>query len=266
MESRTDYIEVNKALWTERTKHHIHTGFYDIAAFKQGKNSLDSIVLDLLGDIAGKDVVHLQCHFGQDTLSLARLGAKATGIDFAEESIRQARELATACGLEAQFICSDVHEADRRLAAPADIVFTSYGVLGWLPDMHRWAQVVSRCLKPGGTLVLAEFHPVVWMYDNGFTEVAYSYFNRQTIIETEEHTYTDTDKVIALPAITWNHPLTDVITALLQAGLRIDTFREFDYSPYPCFQKGREIAPGRYQIEGLEGKLPMVYAIRATKL
>lgn len=260
-----DYITINKALWTERTKHHINTDFYDLDAFKAGASSLDYIALDLLGDVTGKQVLHLQCHFGQDTLSLARAGAHATGLDFAEASIHQAEQLARDCNLQADFICSDVYDAAAKIKSPAQLIYTSYGVLGWLPDMKKWARVVSDCLQPGGELLLIEFHPVVWMFNNSFTEVAYSYFNKETIMETDEHTYTDSEKVISLPSVNWNHPLADVITALLEAGMQITLFREYDYSPYPCFQQIVENEPGKYQIKGLEGKLPMVYVIRARK-
>jgi len=265
MNNDINYLEINNALWNERVAHHVQSDFYDITAFKNGETSLKSIELDLLGGIEGKNLLHLQCHFGQDTLSLARMGARVTGLDFSEKGIEQAGALAEELKIKAAFICSDVYEADKRIRHQADIVYTTYGVLGWLPDLQKWANVVANCLKQGGELILVEFHPVVWMYDTNFERLTYSYFNKEMIIEEEIGTYADTNAAIAMKSVGWNHPVADVITSLIQAGFEITIFQEFDYSPYAAFPKCVEIAPGKYQIEGLEGKMPMVYALKAVK-
>jgi hypothetical protein len=145
------------------------------------------------------------------------------------------------------------------------IVFTSYGVLGWLPDMQKWAEVATSFLKPKGKFLLVEFHPVVWMFDNDFKTIAYSYFNKEAIIETIQGTYAEKDAEIEATEIGWNHPLSDVLSALLKTGLRITGFHEYDYSPYACFNEITEAEPGRYRIKHLGEKLPMVYAVEGER-
>ena len=266
MSDHEESFALNRALWNARTVHHVGSKFYDVEAFLAGKNSLSAKELDLVGDVAGKSVLHLQCHFGQDTLSLARMGANVTGLDLADVAIAEARKLALRAGLNADFIEANVLEYQPALKERFDIVFTSYGVLGWLPELGRWAENIARYLKPGGKLVLVEFHPAVWMFNNAFTEVAYSYFNREVIEETEMATYADGTAEINLKSHGWNHAIGETMTALLDAGLRIERFEELDGSPHDCFQKTVKGADGLYRIAGLEGKLPMVYAVVASRL
>lgn len=265
MSGHQESIDLNRALWDARTKHHVGSKFYDVEGFLAGSNSLSALELELLGDVSGKALLHLQCHFGQDTLSLARMGAQATGLDFSGEAVRAARELAERAGLAATFIEADVLEPRPELDGRFDIVFTSYGVLGWLPDLGVWGAHIARYLKPGGRLVLVEFHPVAWMFDPAFTRVAYSYFNRARIEETETGTYADPAAAIGLTSHTWNHSLADTCTALLDAGLRIDRFGEHDGSPHGCFQPGVKNADGLFRIAGLEGKLPLVFHLVASR-
>lgn len=265
MDFATHYLDHNKALWNEKTRHHVDSGFYAQEAFLGGASSLKQIELDLLGNVTGSTVLHLQCHFGQDSLSLARMGASVTGADLSDKAIEKATALAAELKLDARFVCSDLYSLPAVLDDRFDTVFTTYGVLGWLPDMRRWAAVVAHFLKPGGRLILVEFHPAVWMFDNDFTHIAYSYFNKETIVEHESGTYADRSAPIQLPSVSWNHPLGDVLQALIDAGLRIDVFREYDWSPYNCFSNTVETGPGMFHIKGMEGKLPMVYAVRAVK-
>jgi len=149
------YLDKNRALWNARVAAHVNSDFYDMAGFRAGKSSLKPPELRLLGDLSGKSVLHLQCHFGQDTLSLARMGAEVTGLDFSDEAIRTARALAEELQLPASFVCGDLYDAPALLQRQYDVVFTSYGVIGWLPDLNRWAEVVASCLKPGGRFVFA---------------------------------------------------------------------------------------------------------------
>jgi SAM-dependent methyltransferase len=267
MNEEMNYISINRELWDEKTKHHISSAFYNMDgdAFVNGKSSLNEAELQLLGDVAGQRVLHLQCHFGQDTLSLARMGAKATGVDFSGVAIQKARELNEQLGLDATFICSDIYELTEQLDEQFDIVFASYGTIGWLPDMQRWAQMVARYLKPGGHFVFVEFHPVVWMFSYDFSHAAYSYFNKGAIIETATTTYADRSVEMNKTEIGWNHDLAEVMQNLIDAGLRIELFREYDHSPYNCFKNMVETEPGLYQVKGLEGVLPLVYALKAGK-
>ncbi len=267
MNEPLNYIEINRALWDAKTKHHVTSAFYnmDNDGFINGATSLNEIELGLLGNVSGKTILHLQCHFGQDTLSLSRLGAKATGVDFSGGAIAKAQELNTKLGLDAEFICTDIYDLPNKLDQQFDIVYTSYGTIGWLPDMQRWAQVVAKFLKPGGKFVFVEFHPVVWMFNYDFTGLEYSYFNKEAIIETATTTYADRKAEINMQEIGWNHDLGEVLQALLDAGLQIDIFKEYDHSPYNCFRNMIEDEPKRFRIKGLEGKLPLLYSLVATK-
>jgi 2-polyprenyl-3-methyl-5-hydroxy-6-metoxy-1,4-benzoquinol methylase len=261
-----NFVEVNKALWNERTKHHVGSEFYDMPSFMSGNTSLKDIELGLLGDVTGKKILHLQCHFGQDTLSLARMGAQVTGVDLSDEAINTAIKIAGDLSLNANFICCNIYDLPQHLNEQYDIVFTSYGTIGWLPDMQAWAGIVSRYLKSGGKFVFAEFHPTLWMFDNDFTYAQYSYFNKEVIIEEEQGSYADKGADMKLVSVSWNHGLAEVMQNLMDNGLRIETFTEYDYSPYNCFANTVEIAPGKFQIKGMEGKLPMMYALKAEKL
>ncbi|GAB2779693.1 SAM-dependent methyltransferase [Hymenobacter luteus] len=258
-----DYLDVNRTLWNAKVAYHLRSEFYDVAGFRAGRSSLNPLELALLGEVSGQRILHLQCHFGQDSISLARLGAQVTGVDLSDEAIRAARQLAAELQAPTEFVCSDVYRLPEVLpSAPGfDVVYTSYGVLGWLPDLSQWAQVAARYLRPGGRLVLVEFHPVVWMFDDQFTRVEYSYFNREAIEETTTGTYADATAPLAHRSISWNHDLGEVLGSLLRQGLVLQDFQEYDYSPYNCLAGLQETAPGRYQLAALPGKLPLVYSV-----
>lgn len=260
-----DYKKINKASWNRRTQAHVKSEFYDLPGFMAGKNSLNDIELPLLGEVSGKSILHLQCHFGQDSLSLARMGAKVTGVDLSDVAIDKAIELNSELNLDAEFICCDLYDLPEHMERQFDLVFTSYGTIGWLPDLDRWADLVSRYLKPGGQFVMAEFHPVVWMYDDDFKGVKYSYFNCGPIAETLSGTYTDTDESFQADYITWNHDLAEVLSALLNKGMQLKTFKEFNYSPYGCFAHTVAISPGKFQLKPFGDKLPLVYALKMSK-
>lgn len=260
-----EYLSINKALWDEKTKHHVASEFYAVPEFMAGSSSLKGTELELLGNIKGLTVLHLQCHFGQDSLSLARMGAKVTGVDLSSAAIDTAVDLNKQLGLDARFICSDVYGLPNVLDEQFDIVFTSYGVIGWLPDMDVWGGVVSRFLKPGGRFVFVEFHPVVWMFSNDFSHVQYSYFNKEAIVETLEGTYADSGAPIKMPEVGWNHPISEVLKGLIEAGLSIRTFQEHDFSHYNCFANMVPAGDGTYYIQGMEGKLPLMYSLVGTK-
>lgn len=260
-----DYININKETWNNKTDVHIASDFYDVDGFLNGKSTLQAIELELLGDVKGKKILHLQCHFGQDTLSLARLGANVTGVDLSDKAINRAQEFAEKLNIDATFICCDIYDAPNYLNEKFDLVFTSYGTIGWFPDLDKWANVISHFLKPNGKFVFAEFHPVVWMYDNDFKEVFYSYFNIEPIIEDESGTYADRYSAISAQTITWNHPISEVLNALIKSGLELNCFNEYDYSPYNCFNNTEEFESGKFRIKSFKNKIPMVYSLTATK-
>jgi 2-polyprenyl-3-methyl-5-hydroxy-6-metoxy-1,4-benzoquinol methylase len=265
--NETDHlIAANKAVWEKRTDSHVNSEFYDMKSFLNGKSSLNRFELDLLGDVNGKSLLHLQCHFGQDTLSLARMGAKCTGIDFTESAVRTANKLAHDLHLDAKFICCNVYDTRKYVSETFDIVFTSYGTIGWLPDLKPWAKVVSESLKPGGRFVMVEFHPYVWMLDEEFRNIKYSYFNEEVIVSTVTGSYASKNELHEpMKEFGWNHPFTDVFTALSEAGLRMEIFREHDGSPYNCFANMQQHPDGLYRFVQWDKKIPLVYSIQFRK-
>ena len=265
MSQSNDYLEVNRQTWNEKTKTHLSSDFYDQKNFLKGKSSLNQIELDLLGDVKGKSILHLQCHFGQDSISLSRMGAQVTGIDFSDTAIVEAKKVAADLGTDTSFVCCDVYSLPENLRGHFDIVFTSYGTIGWLPDIDKWASVVSHFLRPGGSFIMAEFHPAVWMFDNDFNEIQYRYFKDEPILETESGTYAEKEAPIRTKTITWNHALSEVLTALTNQGISISQFREFDYSPYNIFPEMEEFEPGKYRMKKFGNKLPLVYAVAGKK-
>src|SRR5690554_1129611 len=265
MTPEKNYISINKESWNNKTDAHLNSEFYDLDGFMKGKNSLNSIELNLLGEVKGKTILHLQCHFGQDTISLNRLGAEVTGVDLSDKAIESARKIAAETNATAKFICCDIYDLPEHLDEQFNIVFTSYGTIGWLPDLDKWAKVISKFLKPNGQFVFVEFHPVVWMFDNNFENIGYRYFNSGAIVETESGTYADKSANITQEYVMWNHGLSEVINSLIQNGLEINSLDEFDYSPYNCFNKTIEFAPKQFRIAHLDNKIPMVYSIVDTK-
>ncbi|MCP4442979.1 MAG: class I SAM-dependent methyltransferase [Aureispira sp.] len=265
MKDSLDYININKNSWNNRTDIHYDSDFYDNKSFIAGQSSLNPIELALLPDLKGKSVLHLQCHFGQDTISLNRLGADAVGVDLSDKAIKKAKELALTTNSTAEFICCDVYDLPKYLDRKFDFVFTSYGTIGWLPDLDKWAALIARYLKPNGQLVFVEFHPIVWMFDDDFQTVKYSYFNTGPIVENESGTYTDRDAPITQEYVMWNHGISEVVNSLIKKGLSIQDLQEYDYSPYNCFQHTIEFAPKQYRIKHMNDHLPMVYSVVAKK-
>ncbi len=265
MEDDTNYLEKNKNSWNARVNSHLKSEFYNHENFLNGETSLKSIELQLLGDIRGKTILHLQCHFGQDSISMSRLGADVVGVDLSDKAIDVAREIADETGQTTAFICCDIYSLPQHLSQKFDIVFTSYGTIGWLPDLDRWGEIVSQFLKPNGKFIFVEFHPVVWMFDDDFQKVSYNYFNDGAIVETESGTYADRSADISGEYVMWNHSMSAVISSLLNNGLALQLIQEFDYSPYNCFNHTIEFEPGKFRIQHMENKIPMVYALSASK-
>lgn len=265
MSESDDYLEINRESWNKRTGMHVESAFYRNQSFMEGRSSLNDIELALLDDVMGKSILHLQCHFGQDTLSLSRLGAKCTGVDFSDAAIAYARQMNHALGLNARFICTDLYSLPNQHSELYDLVFTSYGTIGWLPNINRWAGLVAHSLREGGQFIMVDFHPVVWMFDDRFKDIRYRYFKDEAIVETEIGSYADKESEERLTSISWNHSLGEILSALIGQGITIESFMEYDYSPYNCFNDMVETVPGRYQIEGLGNKIPLVYSIKGSK-
>ena len=269
---RPDPIEQNRARWDEVVDVHVNSDFYRVVEFKRGETSLDPLILSEIGDVTGLKLLHLQCHFGLDTLSLARLGARITGLDFSPKAIAAARALAAEAGIEARFVEARVEEAPDLAGTDFDMVFTSWGVLVWLPDITLWAQTVARCLKPGGRLYLAEGHPMTWVFEDrkenylDNLHVVRSYF-----LDGAQHW--DDLRDYADPSVSLNHhtsnewqrTLGEVVTALAQAGLRIDFLHEHDKLVWPGIV-GMERKGRFFQAPDGAPRLPVAYSISARKI
>ena len=266
-----DYKTINQTAWDKKAGIHFESDFYDVKGFLEGKTSLQSIELALLGDIVGKKILHLQCHFGQDSISLARMGADVVAVDFSKEAIALANELYQKERLQnpnlgkVTFICADIFDLPSLLDTKFDLVFTTYGTIGWFPDLEEWAAMIANYLKPKGRFVFAEFHPVVWMYDNDFQQVAYNYFKDEPIVEVLEGTYAKKDAEVVFDTITWNHSLSEVFGVLLKNNLQVIDFQEYNFSPYDCLSGMEKIGERKFQLKVFGNKIPLVYSLVMRK-
>jgi SAM-dependent methyltransferase len=259
------YFDANKEGWNKRTAVHKTSSFYNLDTFKQGKSSLNKIELEEVGHVKGKSLLHLQCHFGMDTMSWAREGAAVTGIDLSDEAIALAKNISTELQLDARFICCNVYDTAAYVKEQFDIVFTSYGTIGWLPDLKPWAAMIAEKLKPGGFFYIADFHPTLWMLDDAMEKLIYSYFNDEVIVTEQEGTYTDRNAPIKHTEYGWNHPFSEIFEVLIAAGLQIEFLHEYCYSPYNCFANTEQGADGMWRLKGMGNKFPMMYSIKAVK-
>jgi SAM-dependent methyltransferase len=262
------YRRANLALWNEWTHIHAQGNIYGLEDFKAGKNKLHTLEMRELGSVMGKSLLHLQCHFGLDSLSWARLGAKVTGMDFSDEAIRLAQSLSVDCRLPARFLCCDLYDLPHHLDETFDIVFTSYGVLNWLPDLPAWAQIVAHFLKPGGVFYMAEFHPTALTFDENAKDlrIAYPYFDSAVQVSSSPGDYANREATVKQPLeYEWTHPLGEVLTALIQAGLSLQFVHEFPFNVYqalPCLQKAED---GYWYLPGKAETIPLIYSVRAVK-
>ncbi len=260
-------LRVNRNNWNERTPVHAAADSYDLAGFKAGRTTLTDIERHELGDVSGKTLLHLQCHFGLDTMSWARLGAKATGVDFSDDAIALARGLSDELELGVRFIRSNVYELPDALEEQFDIVFTSYGVLNWLPDIARWAEVVRSHLKPGGVFYIVEFHPFAAVFEAseaGDMVPTYGYFHHELFFEGGEPSYAGKG-IIETPTYQWQHSLGDIVSALIDAGLRIEFLHEFPFTCYPdqpAMERGDD---GWWRLPRHNDSFPQMFSIRATR-
>jgi SAM-dependent methyltransferase len=259
-------MEANRQLWDDRVDVHHRSEFYDVAGFREGRSTLGPIELEELGDVAGRGLLHLQCHFGLDTLSLARMGARPTGVDFSEPAVALARTLAADLGIEARFLHSNVYDLTRVLHEQFDVVFTSHGVLTWLPDLAEWARVVARFLRPGGTFVIVDGHPMAQCCEevDGRLEVRWSLFDKRPAELVTRTTYA-CDEVLpdARPNFQWTRPVADMVSALIDAGLRIQRLRELPFDSWRRFPSMTRDEDGWWRMPG--DPVPLLVACRAVK-
>ena len=267
-----EFLNANKELWDKLASIHHESEFYDVKGFLEGNQTLDPIEIEELPDLSGKKLLHLQCHFGMDTLSLARLGAEVTGVDFSPEAIELAKSLSERAGLGARFVCANVYDVPKVLDDRFDIVFTSGGVIMWLPDLEKWANVISSSLKPGGIFYIREFHPFSYIFDDRDNvkdlRVHYPYFQgKEPLMFEDEGTYASEDaKTGKMKTYEWNHPISVILNSLINSGLRIDNFNEFPVTGYKALPFMIEKEKGKWVLPENEDKVPLMFSIKATKI
>lgn len=265
-----DHLRSNRKLWNALADIHVDTDFYDVAGFREGRSTLQPVEIEEIGPVDGRSLLHLQCHFGLDTLSWARMGAVATGLDFSETAIAHARRLSQETGIPAEFVCADVYDAPDTLGTTFDIVYTGGGVLCWLPDKKRWAEVIARCLNPGGVFYIREFHPFSTIFDDSenVTElrVRYPYFPSVNPQRYEgAGSYADPNNREAWVSYEWPYTLSDVVNALIDAGLRLVFLHEsptIGYRQLPFMVRQED---GTWRLPEHADSVPLTFSIRAVK-
>jgi len=269
----SDYQRINKANWDSRVQHHEQG--YGLSAFDDPAHISQVVRFDLprLGDVAGLRGVHLQCHIGTDTVSLARLGAQMTGLDFSGPALDAAARLAAVGGQQIEWVESDVYDAPQHLPNGAfDFVYTGIGALCWLPSVERWAQTVAALLAPGGFLFIREGHPVVWSLcdprPDQLMVIEFPYFEQEGTVFVEETSYVEHDGLLAAPTIvSFNHGLAEIFNALWSAGLTVTLFEEHRSLPWNVFNEEAVTvgADGEFRLKAGGERIPLSYTLRAVK-
>lgn len=262
-------MESNKRLWNEMTPIHVRSHIYAVDEFKKKKDSLHEIEITELGDVSGKTLLHLQCHFGLDTLSWARRGAKVTGIDFSNKAIDYAKKLSAEIDIPGEFLCCNIFDLDKQLKKTFDIVYTSYGVLAWLPDITNWARIVSHFIKPGGIFYIVEFHPFVHVFADENVDdlkVHYPYFqDEKALYFPPGSTYADRNSVLANPSYEWQHTMGSIISSLIDHDMTIRFLHEYPYSVYQAFPflvKGED---DKWYLPDKRHDVPLMFSLMAKK-
>ena len=271
----SEWHRANRIHWDERVAIHLGPRGYDLDRLRAGELPLNAIEAAELPDLAGKRVLHLQCHFGADSIKLAQRGAEVVGLDFSAPAIAAARALAGESGLaeRARFVEADLYDAPHAVPPPNgfDLVFVTWGALCWLPDIRRWAQIVAAMLRPGGSLYLAEAHPASFVLDDaarqadGMPGFFAPYFSRDPIVYTEHRDYIDPEARFSHPTTyTWLHPLGDIVTGLLEAGMSLDWLHEHAAITWRMFEVLVEDESGLYRWPD-KPWLPLAFSLMATR-
>lgn len=267
----TDYLATNRANWDDRVPIHVASKFYDVEGWLRSRPGPRwAWERDVLGDVEGLDVVHLQCHFGLDTLSLANAGARVTGVDFSGAAIAEARSLAERAGLadRARFVEANVLDAAQALRGEQyDLVYVSLGALCWLPSVGRWAAQVAPLLRTGGRLYLHDVHPLAWALAEGSLLIEHTYFEEpEPYVDNSDVTYTDQTAPLAHPqSYEWNHSLGEIVTAVLDRGLQLTRLAEHDWTVWPRFSWLVETADHRWRVPADRPRVPLTFTLVATR-
>ncbi|MFW9778189.1 MAG: class I SAM-dependent methyltransferase [Candidatus Heimdallarchaeota archaeon] len=266
------YIEVNKRRWDELADLHFKGKFYNVEEFKKGGISLSNLEVNEVGDVRGKKLLHLQCHFGKDTLSWARLGAQVTGVDFSGRAIALAKQLSAEIGINATFIQSDIYELDRTSleSHSFDVVFTSNGAIYWLPDLKAWARFISYYLKPSGIFYILDSHPTGNIFDDECEDelrIRYPYFHQDKPLEFDaEGSYADEDiRLTNIKEYGWMHDLGSITNNLIEAGLRIEFIHEFPFISWRMLPFLEKKEDGWWHLPERFQKIPLTFSLKAIK-
>ena len=268
-----EYFAANRRHWDEAAGIHARStaGGYRVADFRAGADTLLPIESGEVGNVAGKRILHLQCHIGLDTLNLARRGAEVTGLDFAPRAIAEARALSAETGVPGTFVEGNLYDAPELIDGQFDLVYVTWGAINWLPDIRRWAQIVAHFLRPGGTLYLLEGHPGTLSLDqaeDGRLVPSYPYFQGPDPLacDTETSYSGDPDKFENTRAYEWNHPIGEVVTALIESGLTINFLHEHDRVPWRPFACTVAMEDGlMFRLSPEIPSLPLAFSLKATK-
>jgi SAM-dependent methyltransferase len=270
-----DYVDANMAWWNSVVGAHAASRDYGLDRYRDDPHHISDVVrfdLPRLGDVSGMRGVHLQCHIGTDTVSLARLGARMTGLDLSAPAIDVARRLASDAGVDASFVEAHTYDATEVLEpASFDLVYTGIGALNWLPSIRRWAAVVASLLRPGGRLFIREGHPVLWALPDarpdGLLALEHPYFETEGLAYGAEGTYVDTDEELGFAwTVEFNHGLGEMITALIDEGMSITAFEEHDSIPWVALEGQMEpIGDGEFRLIDRPERLPHSYTLQARK-
>lgn len=256
----------NRAFWDELTPVHLRS--YGVERFLAGERWLPKEILTEVGDVSGLSLLHLQCHFGLDSLAWTREGADVTGVDFSPAAIESARELAEQAGLPARFVCSDIYELDKNLEGSFDIVFTSIGVLCWLKDLDAWAKTIAHFLKPAGFFYIMDAHPLMYTFDEEGTWQFYlPYFHNPApyIWDDENADYMDPTYKTNEPTYEWQWAVSDIINAVIGAGLRLEFFNEYEALSDPVYPEMKPRTDGLFTFPNMPVPLPIVFTLKARK-
>jgi SAM-dependent methyltransferase len=267
------YFEANRRSWDERVAIHRRdaTGFYEVQSVLDGGDKLNAIEASEIGDVRGLRIAHLQCHFGLDSICLARRGASVTGLDFSPAAIAEAKALAARTGVDARFVEGNVYDARRLLEGEFDMVYVTWGAIGWLPDITAWANVVASLLRRRGYLYLAESHPTTLCLDMVDGRIVPRFDWRtpkdRPIVDEEEVTYTGDDtKLVNRLNYSWIHPFTDILNGLIGAGLRLDWLHEHAALTWKLFPNMEEGPDRLYRLPADHPQLPLSFSLKATRI
>ncbi|MGO9450028.1 MAG: class I SAM-dependent methyltransferase [Candidatus Binataceae bacterium] len=260
-------IKPNLLLWNDAVEVHARSAFYDLDGFKRGEKALHSIEIEEVGDVSGKSLLHLQCHFGMDTMAWARRGAKVTGLDFSDQAIDLARSLSRELNIPAEFVHASVYDAPAAVRDKFDIVFSSYGAICWLPELKPWARAIAQCLKPGGFFYIVDMHPFMSIIDyagsHDALRVELSYFRTDVIVDAAQPDYADPTHIGKHEGHEWIHTVGEIQNSLIEAGLQIDFWHEFPVCVWQCLEAADRGADGYYRIKG--DPIPLMFSVKATK-